>query len=222
MKATLLCLGFAAAFAFASPAHGTEGSVSKVLGSIDIGADRTVGKLETVNGGIEVGPRSSAESLETVNGHLRLGAGASADSLTTVNGGITLDANAHVKGAVETVNGSLNLAAGAEVGGTLENVNGDVMIDGAHVVGRLRTQTGSVETRNGARLDAGLLVGKNDNNWGLFGHSTPRIVIGPGTVIGGPLKFERKVDLFISDRAVVKGAIEGATPVRYTGDKPPK
>ena len=209
------------AIAVSMPATGADTSVSKVLGSIDIGANQTAGTLSTVNGGIDVGAHSTVEAMDTVNGHLHLGASSTAASMTTVNGGVTLDADAKVKGSVDTVNGSLKLGTGAEVGGTVENVNGDVTIDGAHVVGTLKTKTGSIETRHGARLDAGLTVGKDENNWSLMGHSTPRIVIGPGTVVGGPLKFERKVKLYVSDRAVVKGAIEGAEAVRYSGETAP-
>lgn len=218
MKAIFLLL----AIAFSMPASSAAASVSKVLGSIDISANQTAGTLSSVNGGIDVGAHSTVEGMDTVNGHLRLGEGSTATSMTTVNGSVTLDAGAKVKGAVETVNGSLTLGPGAEVGGTLGNVNGDVTIDGAHVVGLLKTESGSIETRHGARLDSGLAVGKNEHNWGLAGHSTPRIVIGPDTVVGGALKFERKVNLYISDRAIVKGAIEGAAPVRYSGETAPK
>ncbi len=218
MKATFLLL----AIAFSMPAWGSGAPVSKVLRSIDVGANQIAGKLSSVNGGIEVGAHSNVEEMDTVNGHLRLGADSTATSMSTVNGSVTLDAGAKVKGAVATANGSLTLATGAEVGGTLTNVNGDVMIDGAHVVGMLETQSGSIETRHGARLDGGLEVGKNDNNWQLFGHSEPRIVIGPGTVVGGALTFKRKVTLYISDTATVSGAIVGAVAVRYSGEAAPR
>ena len=200
---------------------GTEPSISRVLGSIDVSADRAVGDVTTVNGGIEIGAHTVAARVETVNGHVRLGEGARADSLETVNGGITLEAGAQVAGKVETVNGSLRLAPGAEVGAGLRNVNGDVRVDGAHVVGVLRTSTGSIETAN-ARLDGGILVDENHSNWGLFTWGTPRVVIGPGTVIGGALKFQRKVNLFVSDRASVAGPIEGAVAVTYSGDRAPR
>ena len=216
MKVLLLMI----ALGFCAPVSGAEQSVSRVLGSIDIGANQSAGNLSSVNGAIEVGSNSTVAGIDTVNGHLRRGAGSSADSMTTVNGSVTLDADAKVKGAVSTVNGSLLLAPGVEVGGALSNVKGDVTVDGAHVVGELRTESGSVETRHGARLDAGIHVGNNRHNWGLFGRSTPRIVIGPDTVVG-PLTFERKVTLYISDRALVNGKIEGAQAVRFSGEKPP-
>ena len=197
MKVLFLLL----AIAVSAAAWGGEQSISRVLGSIDIGANQSAGKLSSVNGAIEVGAHSTVASMDTVNGHLRLGAGSSADSMSTVNG-------------------SLLLAAGVEVGGALSNVNGDVTVDGAHVIGELRTESGSIETRHGARLDGGIHVGSNRNNWGFFGRSTPRIVIGPGTLVG-PLTFEREVTLYISDRAVVNGKIEGAQAMRFSGDTPP-
>jgi cytoskeletal protein CcmA (bactofilin family) len=211
------------AVGLASPATAApDDSVSRVLGSIDIAADRTVGNVSTVNGAIEIGSHASVAAVATVNGHLRLRAGAKADSMTTVNGGITLEPAARVKGTVTTVNGSLELAPGADVGGDLGNVNGDVNIDGAHVAGRLRTSNGSIETTYGARIDGGVLVEGTQHNWGLFGWGTPRIVIGPGSIIGGTLKFERKVKLYVSDRAVLTGTIEGAVPTRYSSEKGPE
>jgi cytoskeletal protein CcmA (bactofilin family) len=210
------------AIGLASPALGSDPSVSRVLGSIDIAADRTVGDVSTVNGAIEIGPHASVAAVATVNGHLRLGAGAKADSMTTVNGSVTLEAAAQVKGAVTTVNGHLELAPGADVGGDLGNVNGDVTVNGAHVAGRLRTSTGSIETIHGAHIDGGILVDDDEHTWwGLFGSGRPRIVIGPGSVIGGTLKFDRKVKLYVSDRAVLTGTIEGAVPTKYSGDKAP-
>lgn len=218
MRRMLLLL----ALGLASPAMGADQSVSRVLGSIDIAADRTVGDVSTVNGGIEIGPHASVAAVATVNGHLRLGAGATADSMTTVNGSVTLEAAAQVKGTVSTVNGHLELAPGADVGGDLGNVNGDVTINGAHVAGRLRTSTGSIETIHGAHIDGGILVQDGQQNWGLLGWGTPRIVIGPGSVIGGTLRFDRKVKLYISDRAVLTGTIEGAVPTKFSGEKAPE
>lgn len=206
----------------AVPAAAAERSVSRVLGSIDIAANDTVGSVSTVNGAIEIGPHASAANVDTVNGHLRLGAGASANSLSTVNGGITLEQDAHVKGGVSTVNGGLHLTSGAEVGGTLSNVNGDVLLIGAHVAGVLSTNTGSIQVMNGTRLDGGIHIERTEHNWGIFGWRTPRVVIGPGAVVAGPLTFDRKVVLYVSDRAVVTGAIAGATPIRYSGNLAPE
>jgi hypothetical protein len=48
----------------------------------------------------------------------------------------------------------------------------------------------------------------------------PRIVIGPGATIEGELRFERVVQLYVSDRATI-GPVVGATAIRFSGDAPP-
>ena len=48
----------------------------------------------------------------------------------------------------------------------------------------------------------------------------PSIIIGPGATVQGELRFERKVRLFVSDRATI-GTVTGATAVSFTGDNPP-
>ena len=50
-------------------------------------------------------------------------------------------------------------------------------------------------------------------------HGKPRVVIGPGSVVKGPLNFERDVDLYVSDHATI-GTVTGATPIRFSGDRP--
>ena len=125
----------AAAVLLSAVAFGSDRSVSRVLGSIDIPADQTADDLSAVNGSVNVGARSHVAAINTVNGSLHLGGDAQAASMTTVNGSVVLDSNAHVAGKVSTTNGTLKLAPGAEVRGPLENVNGDISIDGAHVVG---------------------------------------------------------------------------------------
>jgi len=48
----------------------------------------------------------------------------------------------------------------------------------------------------------------------------PTIIIGPGAQVLGELRFERKVHLFVSDRATI-GSVTGATAVTFSGDNPP-
>jgi hypothetical protein len=38
--------------------------------------------------------------------------------------------------------------------------------------------------------------------------------------VKGTLRFERPVELYVSDRATI-GPVEGATPVKFSGDRPP-
>jgi hypothetical protein len=48
----------------------------------------------------------------------------------------------------------------------------------------------------------------------------PRIVIGPGAAVQGELRFERTVQLFVSDKATI-GTVTGATPISFSGESPP-
>jgi hypothetical protein len=45
-------------------------------------------------------------------------------------------------------------------------------------------------------------------------------VIGPGAAVKGTLRFKREVKLYVSDRATI-GPVEGATAIKFTGDRPP-
>jgi hypothetical protein len=76
-----------------------------------------------------------------------------------------------------------------------------------------------------AVVDGGIKVKKPEDN-GVFGihfgnDNIPRIVIGPGATVNGPLTFERQVQLYISDQAHVSGPITGAQAVKYSGATPP-
>ena len=55
----------------------------------------------------------------------------------------------------------------------------------------------------------------------FWSEDVPRIVIGPGTVVGGTLNFERKVSLYVSDKATI-GPVQGVTVVKYSGARPPE
>jgi hypothetical protein len=47
----------------------------------------------------------------------------------------------------------------------------------------------------------------------------PTIVIHGGAVVEGCLSFERRVKLYVNDRAAI-GPVEGAEPIRFSGDSP--
>jgi hypothetical protein len=189
-----------------------------VNGSIQVPAGLHSGAVGTVNGSIHVGENATVSSANTVNGSIDMGTHAGADSASTVNGSVTLAAGAHVTHAVTTVNGSMNLGSEAEVGGALQNVNGQIVLTGAHVAGGVRTVGGDIDITGASRVEGGILVQKN-NSW--FGWDTrkPRIVIGPGAVVQGDLRFERAVQLYVSEQASI-GPVTGATAVRYAGKAP--
>jgi DUF4097 and DUF4098 domain-containing protein YvlB len=191
---------------------------TKINGSVHVPTGKAPDDARTVNGSIHIDDNAAVTSAATVNGSVRLGAHATATSAKTVNGAITLGDGAHVSGSAGSVNGDLTLATGAEVSGSLSNVNGRIDLNSAHVAGGIKTVTGNVSIMGTSHVEDGILVEKPHSM--LFNSEDPVIVIGPGAVVQGDLKFERKVKLYVSDKATI-GTVTGATPIAFSGDKPP-
>src|SRR6202165_2739925 len=203
-------------------ARAADTAISKVMGSINIGADQHTGDVSTVNGSIHIGENAVVGQAATVNGSISVERHATAAKLVTVNGSIHLNEAVRVTGTVQTVNGALTVANGADVAGRLANVNGAIRVAAAHVGGLIDTATSDIELGPNAHVDGGIHVEKDSswfNIWFWF-DDTPRVVVGPGSVVGGTLSFERSVKLYVSDRATI-GPVEGATAVRFSGDRPP-
>ena len=214
----------ALALGIAGSAHASDGDeISSVMGSITVAAGEHRGDLSTVNGSIRVGESATVGHAHTVNGSISLEAHSTAAAARTVNGSVHLEEGAQVNGRVQTVNGSLSLAKGADVTGALTNVNGSIRVNAAHVGGDVETNNGSIEIGPDARVDGGVIVRKDHSDHGDENESRhpPRVIIGPGSVVTGPLKFERTVELYVSDRATI-GSVEGATAIRFSGDHPPR
>jgi len=188
-------------------------------GSVEVPDGAQAGNVGTVNGNIHVGDNASVQQGQTVNGSISLGTRSSADALNTVNGSISLHDDARVSRSVVTVNGALTLEKGAAVGGLLTNVNGTIELNSAHVGGGIRTANGDITVQGRSRVEGGILVQKPSSEWFQLSRE-PRIVIGPGAVVQGDLRFERKVELYVSDEARI-GPVIGATPLRYSGEAPP-
>jgi DUF4097 and DUF4098 domain-containing protein YvlB len=219
LRPSLFALVLAAiAFAHTAPASAGD-DTSKVNGSISIEDGRSVGDLSTVNGSIRLGDHGQADEISTVNGSIDIGDDASVRSAGTVNGRISLGKHARVSRDIDTVNGSLTLDQGGDVSGDVSNVNGSIRLLGAHVGGGIKTVSGDIEVGADSTVDKGILVEKS-NSWFHWGsEKAPRVVIGPRAVVSGKLVFERDVELFVSDSAKI-GAVEGATPVKFSGDHP--
>jgi len=197
----------------------TERGASTVNGSVHVPAGMHTRAVGTVNGSITVEDNAAVASASTVNGAISMGAKSSAESLSTVNGEVSLGADARVSGKVTTVNGALNLHSGADVGGELRNVNGHITLSGAHVGGGILTVGGDIDIEGASRVEGGIHVEKS-GGWISFQTHKPRIVIGPGAVVEGELRFDREVQLYVSDKATV-GPITGASAVKFSGDRPP-
>ena len=191
---------------------------TKVNGSVHVAAGKAPEEARTVNGSIHVDDNAAVTSAGTVNGSVRLGAHATATSAKTVNGAITLGDGAHVSGSAASVNGDLTLASGAEVSGSLTNVNGKIDLNSAHVAGGIKTVNGDMNILGTSHVEGGILVEKPSSM--LFNNRDPVIVIGPGAVVQGDLRFERQVKLYVSDKATI-GTVTGATPISFSGDNPP-
>lgn len=204
------------------------GNVSTVNGPIHIGDKAAVADAHTVNGPIVLGDGSMADALSTVNGSITLGEASTAASLTTVNGAIRLASSGRVSGPVNTVNGSITLERSADVAGRVSSDNGPIRLHAAHVHGGIKTASHDIDIGANSRVEDGILVQKRTGSWwdrwirDWFPETDPppRIVIGPGAVVSGTLKFERDVRVYVSDSATI-GAVQGATAIAYSGDQPP-
>ncbi len=194
---------------------------STVNGSVRVPAGQTTGALNSVNGSIAIGEGATAGAAHAVNGAIEVGAHATVESVGTVNGSITLGDSSRVKGDAKTVNGEIELKNSAEVSGAVQSVAGSISLTDARVGDGLHTVAGSIDVMGASHVVGGILVEKNGG--ALFNStssSKPRVVIGPGAVVEGTLRFEREVRLYVSDKATV-GPVEGATPTLFSGDKPP-
>jgi hypothetical protein len=212
-------LGLLAGLSACSDSNDGDAS-TKVNGSIHVPAGKQAGAVATVNGSIHIDDNAVVTSATTVNGSVHLGDHATAASLSSVNGSIVLGAGAHVSGSASSVNGELSVGDSAEVSGSLSNVNGKITLTAAHVGGGIKTVNGSMNINGASRVEGGILVEKPSSDLLQLVRDVPRIVIGPGAVVHGELRFERKVQLFVSDKATI-GTVTGATPVSFTGDAPP-
>lgn len=197
----------------------TAGDVATVNGSITLEDGVTAENVETVNGSINIGRNCVVKSIESVNGGISLDDGARAARVETVNGTLRLENNAQVSGDVTAVNGAASLEKGADIAGRLSNVNGKMTLRGAHVGAGLHTVNGDINVGPGSRVEGGILVEKPSFNIFRSNRRKPRIVIGPDAVVEGTLKFEREVDLYVSDRAKI-GEVQGANAVTFSGSEP--
>ena len=195
--------------------------VSTVNGGIQIAENAAARNVNTVNGSIELGKHSKAISLDTVNGGISVGESVEiSDNVSTVNGGVALGKATRVAGGVSAVNGTVSLDNEVEVAGKIANVNGRIRLAASHVGGGLRTETGDIEVGANARVEGGILV-KKSRTVSVGKRAPPRVVIGPGAVVGGAMRFEREVKLYVSETASI-GAVEGATAVMFAGERAPE
>lgn len=198
----------------------TRDGGSTVNGSVSVPAGQESGAVSAVNGTVKVGDGATVTSAKAVNGEIEVGSHVKITSITTVNGSIDVGTASAVAGNIKSVNGEIDLASGVVVSGTVTNVSGHILLSGAHVIGTLTTVAGNIEVTGPSQVDGGIVVEKELSGMFDSSHtSKPRIVIGPGATVKGPMRFDRDVELYVSDKATV-GPIQGATAVAFAGDKP--
>jgi DUF4097 and DUF4098 domain-containing protein YvlB len=224
------------ALLLAAPAHtfginksidieaGSEASgASTVNGSITVGAGATVtGGLETVNGAIRIDENAVIKDAETVNGSIKIASGVKAEDIEGVNGAIRIGANVTIDGEISVVNGQIGVDKASTIGGDVSNINGEIRITGAEIGGNLSTVNGDVTLDDGAKLHGNLTIEK-PGGWRSSNSRKPKIIIGPGSKVGGHIIAERQVELYISDTAEV-GGVSGVMSmdqaVRFSGNRP--
>ncbi|MET0535636.1 MAG: hypothetical protein ABW171_15575 [Steroidobacter sp.] len=188
------------------------GSIETVNGSISIENSVTAGDVETVSGSISVGRDSTVGSVESVNGSVTLDSGVKAGSIEVVNGDVKMHERAQANGNVTSVNGGIRLEQDAVVDGKVENVNGTIKLEHARIGDGIKTVNGDITIGAGSRVDGGILVEKP--NFNIFSNKrVPKVVIEAGAEVNGTLRFEREVELHVSNQAKV-GKIVGATPIK--------
>lgn len=223
MRRTTLALALCLAVTTAQ-AHDSSGDrdIDRVNGGIRAEAGQTYGDLSTVNGGITLERGAKVGEVETVNGGIDVEDNVSAKSLETVNGGIDAGHDLQVRDDINTVNGGIHLAAHSRVGDEVATVNGGITLTQSEVGGLVHTVSGDITVGDQSVVHGGILVEKPHGiTWGWGKQRVPRIVIGPGAVVEGELRFEREVELFVHASAKV-GKITGATARSYTGSLPPR
>jgi len=189
-----------------------------INGSVNVPEGGSEENATTINGGVNVGDGARVGQAATVNGGVRIGQNATVDSAKTVNGGISIGRGTRVSEDVVTVNGGVRLGEGSDVTGEIVNVNGGISLSAAHVGRGITTINGDIHIGRGSHVEGGIRVKKPDADWSSHGRE-PRIVIGPESVVDGPLKFERPVRLYVSNTAKI-GKVEGATPESFDGERP--
>lgn len=205
-------------------AGATASGASTVNGSIKVGKDAVVtGDVSTINGTIRVYENARVEDVDTVNGSLRIGDGVRTQNLSSVNGSVQVGTDVIVDGEISVVNGKILLESGTRVARDVSNVNGEISLEGSEVGGNIETVNGDVLLSDKAVLKGDLTV-KKPSGWGNSDNRRmPKVVIGPGSRVGGAIILEQKVELFISATAevgVVRGVMTLDDAVRFGGEWP--
>ncbi|MGN6512564.1 MAG: hypothetical protein ACTHKZ_03200 [Lysobacteraceae bacterium] len=219
LLAATLALTLALPLAHAADGHARD--VEKVTGSITASAGQAWGDLTTVNGSIHVEDGTTVGDAETVNGSIQVGDKARTGDLETVNGGIRLGRDVQA-GDLTTVNGSVFADHGSRLARDIETVNGSIGLVHTDLAGGIRTVNGDITVGVNSHVHGGIHVDKQQHGWNIqFGKQRPpRVIVGPGATVDGPLVFQREVVLYVHDSARI-GPVTGAKVLHFSGDHAP-
>ena len=215
IHATLVLALLVLAALFPGTVRASE-DIVRTNGAVTTTAGSEYGRLGTTNGSVRLADRVTADTGSTTNGSISAGSDVTVGQLSTVNGSIRLGERVRVAGEVRTVNGSIFIDRHGRAG-AVETTNGDIGLVATEVAGDVRLANGDLTIGIGSHVRGGVEVRKPGANWMpvRVGTRLPRVVIGPGAVVDGPLVFERDVALFVHDSARI-GPVTGAQPVRYS------
>ncbi|MCF6288517.1 MAG: hypothetical protein L3J53_04685 [Proteobacteria bacterium] len=192
-----------------------------VNGSIKVGNNANVGDLSTVNGAIKIASDSQTGEVSTVNGSITLATNVSAKSAETVNGSISLGKNCRIAETVETVNGSVTANSGCIIKGDFETVNGRLTAIKTEIHGNVEMVNGNIYLLDGTIIYDDIVIHKSKGFFNSSNKKPPIVVIGKDVVVKGDLEFERKVKLFVHDKADVDTDVDNVEVTQFSGDEKP-
>lgn len=202
-------------------AGSSDDDYSSLNGSItvDDGVQQPKADLSAVNGSITIGADVALGDVKTVNGSIRVDGNARLNDVGSVNGRIEIARGAQVSGEVTTVNGRVSLGEGSSVTGDVGSVNGRISLVATQVEGGLSNYNGGIEILDGSTVTGDVTVKEPQDHGNDWNNDPPHVVVGRNSQVLGRMIFEREVRLYVHESAQV-GAIEGATPKSFSGDRP--
>jgi DUF4097 and DUF4098 domain-containing protein YvlB len=195
-----------------SSAHAEDvGSISRVMGGIQIDARDNAGDLSAVNGGIDIGRGANTGDIETVNGGIDISDEAVVDSASTVNGGIDVGNHVTVRGSLETVNGGIQINSGSTIQHSVETVNGRIRLSNTQVGEYVATVNGDLILRDESVVDGDLILGGRSSWFNRFfnwSSSKSDLIIDASSTVRGDIHLYEEYNLRIDDDTRVGEIIE--------------
>lgn len=194
------------------------GSLASVSGDIHVAAKAHAGSVHAVSGQINIDDGAQVGDIATTSGDIQVGNNVGTGAVKNVSGNIALGHDVVVDGGVTTVSGAIFVAHDSRIGGNIAAVSGDIGLVRTEVRGDITFVASNVTVGIGSHVTGRVHLKKP-----TFGKTDqpPRVVIGPGAVVDGPLVFELPVTLYVHSTART-GPISGATPIAFSTPSSPK